>query len=238
MAVNTKGSCKICKGKHRKAIERKLISGSSISSIATQYNLSRTTINKHKKLHMASSMFKDIEEVRDALSLDVIKERVNNQSDQIEKLIAACDLWLQDPDDPTKYFVGLRSDEIEVSYNDIDDNGRRMAMKRKATLQELIERIEASDRFALVNIETNMTDPRILLLKAIKEQNATVASIAQMIRNQTDWMRQKEIMDKALKDVEKSGGTITIQEEIKEISKSVSVALEGSDDLCDLMGLD
>ncbi|RYG57149.1 hypothetical protein EON80_28595 [bacterium] len=146
-------------------------------------------------------------------------ERVNLLSD-------ACDDWLRDPDDPNRYFVGARSEDIKVVYEE-EKEGK--TIRKKAPLSELLARIEG--RYTITAVETKHADPRELLLKSYDRLESRLELVAKLLGMINDaptvnitinpqWLELRAVIVQSLKDypearlsvaaalVELEGGTI------------------------------
>ena len=58
----------------------------------------------------------------------------------VNKLFAACDDWLTDPEDPERYDLGPRAEELLVHCWRTGEDGERV--RAKAPLSELLRRVE------------------------------------------------------------------------------------------------
>lgn len=96
----------------------------------------------------------------------------------IEQLLEACEEWLQDPEDPEKFDLGPRADEIEVVYYVVEGKGREaQRRKKRSSLANLLARITEHDEqvyagatfdgFEVVN--SKQADPRSLLNQTARE---------------------------------------------------------------------
>ena len=63
---------------------------------------------------------------------------------RVNKLFEACDEWLTDPEDPERYDLGPRAEELLVHYWPTGADGRRV--RAKAPLSELLERLARPGR--------------------------------------------------------------------------------------------
>ena len=92
-------------------------------------------------------------------------------------LLDACDRWLRDPADPTRYDVGPRAEDVDVVYTELVGEER---VRRKASLGDLLERIEGSGRNVLYT-EAKHADPRELALKAVAPLRPLVELLAKLV---------------------------------------------------------
>lgn len=229
--------CKVCEHPKVDIINQQIISGDkSLSSLAKLYGMNRATLAKHRDNCLTGLMVKN-EATKTALTEDILLKQVQSYMELVRKMILACDEWLTDPEDPTKYFIGARGEEIDVVYQEINpDNGRVDAVQRKATLQLLLDKIESSDRYIIRGVTSNHSDPRDLLLKAITKLENTVSLIHKSTQNLAEWEFKKKAMLKADgQDVNE----ISFEKQVETITEKVTVAFgkSNSDNLCKKAGL-
>ena len=215
--------CKICDSNKVAQINQKLVNGDSIASISKLYGFARDTIKRHKKLCMGA-LLKQANDEKQLVGDSLIKQ-VESDIYMIHKLVKACDEWLTDPEDPSKYFLGPRGDEIEIIYQGKDPKtDRLLPTMRKASLQEMIDTVEKSDKFTIHNITHKHADPRELLLKAI----AKLEGIVKMILDTTMAEIENQHKRIALEKATEKGGVISFEKQISTISERVIIAMKGS----------
>ena len=228
-----KGSCKICNGKSAAAINTMMLNGDTIAKVHKMYGYARSTITKHRDSCMAG-MLQKVNAEKDLVGNSLIKQ-VEADITLVHKLVRACDAWLTDPDDPNKYFLGPRGEEIDITYQETDpETGRLEKMMKKASLQEMIHAIE-SKGFVIRNITTKQADPRELLLKSISKLEGIVKMILETTQNELENKFKKEAINKAAKE----GGSISIEKTISQITERVTIAMKSSnsEELCKLAEL-
>jgi hypothetical protein len=229
-----KYSCKTCAHKKVGEITQKLRSGGSLNSISNLYGISRSALKRHKEDCMSKLLATDTK-MKDALSGDALIDMVRSHIDIVQKMLNACDVYLTDPHNPEVYFLGAQAHEIEVVYNEIDEEGKILPTKEKAMLQDLLAEVEVKGQFIIKGYNTKHADPRDLLLKSATKLENTAKFIMESSRKLLEFEQVK----KALAEAEKSGGSVTIQEQVSSITKSVTIALKGSntEELSKLAGL-
>ena len=167
--------CTICKSKQRTEIERALVAGTPMPELAALYRVSEDALLRHRANHLPASMLKS-QEAKDTLhSIDVMQE-LQNCIERVNLLSDACDRWLRDPDDPSRYDVGPRAEDVKVSYEEL--SGERV-IRKKAPLSELLAKIEG--RFTTVTVETKHADPRELLLKSYDRLQGRLELVAKLL---------------------------------------------------------
>jgi hypothetical protein len=158
--------CTVCAHPQRPEIDRALLGdSSSYRDIAKQFSISPSAVDRHKKAHipMALAQAKAVQTEADAI--DVMAE-LHRCFVRVNLLFDACDRWLRDADDPTRYDIGPRAEELSVTYEDVveDLNGNPYTVRRKKKLSDLLLVIESETR-TITLVETKYADPRDLVLK-------------------------------------------------------------------------
>ncbi len=229
-----KGKCKICDSKKVSYINNKIVNGDSISSISRLYGFARDTIKKHKNVCI-SRLLQEVNEEKQLVGDSLVKQ-VEADIFMIHKMVRACDEWLTDPEDPTKYFLGPRGDEIEVVYQERDDEtARLLPAKQKASLQELINTVEKGGGYVVRGINNRAADPRELLLKSITKLEGIVKMILETTQNEIENKHKRAAIDKAASE----GSMISFEKQISQITERVTIAMKNSNsaELCKMAGL-
>ena len=82
---------------------------------------------------------------------------------RVNLILDACDDWLRDPEDPSRYYVGPRAEDVDVTYWELGSRGN--PVRRRAPLSTLLGRLQGGG----VNVsrwEFRHSDPRELFIKA------------------------------------------------------------------------
>jgi hypothetical protein len=228
-----KGKCKICDSKKASYINNKIVNGDSISSISKLYGFARDTIKRHKTLCI-SPLLKQSNDEKQLVGDSLVKQ-VEADIGMIHKLVRACDEWLTDPDDPSKYFIGARGNEIEVVYVELDpETNRYEKVPRKASLQELVDKAE-NGGVLIRSINIRAADPRELLLKSIAKLEGIVKMILETTQNEIENKHKRAVIDKAASE----GSMISFEKQISQITERVTFAMQRSNnnELCKMAGL-
>jgi hypothetical protein len=173
-------TCTVCTHAQRAEIDTALVNSESLRDIAGRFRVSRSALDRHRTDHLPEGLIKaqDAQESADAdrvmLELRRILERTN-------LLFDACDRWLRDPDDPTRYEIGPRAEDVKVTYTQKGDDGR--PVKRKKRLSELLKLAGLLDSSGLEVelIEVKHADPRELVLKAAAQSHSNIELLAELI---------------------------------------------------------
>lgn len=120
-------------------------------------------------------------------SIDVMEQLSLNVT-RANQLMDACDEWLRDAEDPTKYDIGPRGSEITVTYY-VESEGGKKREARKEPLDLLLSKLE---RFAQIagpttcaeigRVEYRHADPRELILKTQQETRQTVGMVIEAMQ--------------------------------------------------------
>ncbi len=165
-------TCTVCQHKQRTMIEKKFTQGVPANRIAEDFGVSTQALDRHVKQHLPPALAKAAEK-RDITTAGGILDELQSYIVYVKKLLAACDEYLKDPENPKKYNLGPRAEDIEVIYYEEDDKGRMR--KEKALLSELIR--EVPNVFA---VRYNCADPRELILKTSLTLNRQLELIARI----------------------------------------------------------
>jgi DNA-binding CsgD family transcriptional regulator len=165
-------------GKHpkRKEIEAHIISGQlSNSEIARRYGIHRESVARYRDnillpeiLSQQQIVAKErqnyVEEVqrKQITSAEQLFDMILIAVERMNKLSDACDEYLQDPDDPAKYFVGEREDEIQVIGQRVDEKGK--VYNVKSTLSDIMAQLSDAG-YRVSRMQSYKADPRVLLIK-------------------------------------------------------------------------
>ena len=229
-----KGACKICDSKNVAQINGMIRNGATTTIICKTYGLNYRTLKRHIDDHM-SQILKEDKKAKDLLVGDSLIKSVERNINCVEKLVAACDDYLTDPDDPTKYFIGARGDDIDVVYRESDPDGD--SRTRKAPLQSLMNAINDDGHYVVLNMSMSqkVADPRELLLKGIKE----LKDVVKMLLETTQYVLENEHKNKAISKAVEDGESITFEKEMQIMTERIIIARDksNSEELSELAGL-
>ena len=166
-------------------INNAIIRGTSYREIGEKYGLSKSTISNYVKGFLSQDVTKAQYE-RELRNGESVLAEINDIMKNLRKMVNACDEYLQDPDDPDKYYVGPRGEDIDVSYLDYTVIDEQHPVRMKKSLQELIEEVQTGKE--IINTQYKFRDPRQLLLdtaNAINKQLELLARIQGQIKDIT-----------------------------------------------------
>lgn len=193
-------------GRSRKVTDEQLRadmqSGLKAVQIATKYGVTEGAISRRlKRLDAATTAVAVApEESRRYVhrSIDAMGE-LTDSLHHVKKLMAACDEWLTDADDPEKYDIGPRSDEIHVTYYEVLTNDQRKKVKKP--LSELVRIVE--QRFEVDSVESKHADPRELILKTAQEVRATISTASELAQTILNIRAMNAFRDALLAEIAK-----------------------------------
>lgn len=205
------------RGRERKfsdtQLRRDLVAGMKPADIARKYEVSPAAVSRRmsnlEKTTVAANVapYESQRFVRH--QIDILGQLALNIS-RANLLMDACDDWLRDADDPDRYDLGARSDELEVTYEvEIEtEQGGYRTLKRKKKLSELMACLEGEDedgaRFCgWKHGEVKRADPRELILKTQQETRQTAALVADLITKLTNAQIMEDFRKAAIEEVRK-----------------------------------
>lgn len=176
--------------KHPKknAIIRDLVNQVPYTQIAGNYGMTVNAVQRYAtgklRMNAAKAMAKG---QYDGVAL---LARIEDTIVYVQKMYDACNEWLQDPDDHSKYNLDPRAYEHDVIYNWVLTNqeGNETRIRKKASLQELLERAMRDDE-EIIKVESKISDPRKLILETaqtLNKQLETLAKIAGVVQEVTN----------------------------------------------------
>jgi hypothetical protein len=170
--------CTVCTHPDRPAIDMMLVNGKSLRDIAGRFGTSKSALERHAGEHLPATLAKAHAANETAAALDVMAE-LRRCFERVNLLFDACDRWLRDADDPSRYDIGHRAAELLVTYLTAD-NETGKATTRKEPLSRLLERVEQLGITALT-VETKHADPRELVLKTADRLRAQTELLAKLM---------------------------------------------------------
>lgn len=167
----------------------------SYRNIAKRFDISASAVAKYKTTILPEKLSKAI-----AIKALDRKEAIENQCnetarEQLQKVMAlmykqlkACDEYLSDPQDPTRYEFGPRAWEIDVIY--LGPPNEKTGKRDRITepMQDLIERMEEGHNTTILGLNSKQADPRDVIIKTaavLTKQLEIVAKIDGIIQDTT-----------------------------------------------------
>ena len=176
--------------KHPKknAILRDLVNQVPYSQIAGKYGMTVNAVQRYATGKLRMSAAKAL--AKGNYSGEALLARIEDTIVYVSKMYEACNDWLQDPDDHSKYNLDPRAYEHDVIYNEVHctDDDKEYRIRKKANLQELLERAMRDDE-EIIKVESKISDPRKLILdtaQTLNKQLETLAKIAGVVQEVTN----------------------------------------------------
>ena len=188
-------TCTICAHDKRGEIEQALVANDSFRAIAERFGTSIGSLHRHKQKHLPALLAQaqqvcdreratalvvqaqDQQAKEDATAINVMQE-LRRCFERVNLLFDACDRWLRDPDDPTRYDIGPRAEDVAVIYWEPGPEDK--PVRKKAPLSVLMERITSSGR-VVDHWESRHADPRELVLKTSERLQSQIELLAKLL---------------------------------------------------------
>jgi len=192
--------CTVCDHPERTAIDRALVAGEVMRNVAERFAISFAALQRHKANHLPTVLadakqrqneardshvaavgvaVQERDKKEEAHALDVMEE-LGRCFQRVNLLFDACDRWLRDADDPTRYDIGPRAGDILVTYEEPGPNGK--PVRRKEALDRLLARVEAAgEGVAVDRWESKHADPRELVLKTAQQLTGQTQLLAKLL---------------------------------------------------------
>jgi hypothetical protein len=177
-AVKPGPRCSVCAHPSRAAIDQALVEGISAPKVAARYRrLSDDAIRRHAAAHVPAALAAAAADGYGQRAGETLAQ-LNRCLERVNLLFDACDRWLRDPDDPTRYDIGPRAEDLHVTYVEPDGDGK--PVRKKAKLSELLARLDGIAP-EIRMVETKHADPRELVLHTAKRLEAQTELLARII---------------------------------------------------------
>lgn len=191
-------SCTVCEHPQRTAIDKAIVGGEANRIIAKRCAISVAALQRHRANHLPEVLaeakqrraeshqshvvavgvaVQEHAAAEEAHALDVMDE-LTRCFQRVNLLFDACDRWLRDADDPTRYDIGPRAGDILVTYEQPGRDGK--PIRRKEALDRLLTRVEAAG-VALERWDTKYADPRELVLKTAQQLTGQTQLLAKLL---------------------------------------------------------
>ena len=169
-------TCTVCSHSQVDEINKALASGASYFSLATKYNVSEMALSRHAKNHLSKTLSK-AQEAQEIVQGDAVMDELKRCLERVNLLFDACDRWLRDAEDPSRYDLGPRADDVKVTYY---EPGQEAGRPKKAPISQLLARIEGAG-YQVESWESKHADPRELILKTANRLQGQVELLAKLM---------------------------------------------------------
>lgn len=146
----------------RRQIQQEMGQGISNRRIGEKYHIAESTVREYRKTRLPQVLAAH-EKARDLATAGGIIERVKDVLERMLKAADAADVWLTDPENPNKYTLDPRADEVMVVYYEKTPRGK--LIRHKARLQALLNRVSKGLNISVGEVYIKHADPRDILLK-------------------------------------------------------------------------
>lgn len=163
----------------KKQIIKALVKGDSYRNITERYGVSKAALSRYlnKQLLEKAAKAKEAQDLKDG---DLIVKEIQAIMDRCRKMYDACDEWLTDPNNPKKYYLGPRAEEVEVVYVDeVPDGDSTKTVRIKKQLYDMLREVHTG--VEVVSLKSKHADPRDLLLKTANTLNNQLELLSKII---------------------------------------------------------
>ena len=173
--------CSICVHEQREAIDQAIVKRESFRSVADLFAVSKTALmrhtnNRHINNHIVKAQEKSAEAQAVTQGINLLQQ-MERMAERANLLFDACDRWLRDADDPSRYDIGPRAEDVRITYTVRGEDGRPRT--KKEWMAELLGRLE-DNGIPVVSWETKRADPRELVLKAAAQLKSQLELFAKL----------------------------------------------------------
>jgi len=195
-----RSQAKIYKHPQREQIEKEIVDGVPYREISRRWGMSVHAVSMYANRRLRD-LLRHSEKAK-GWDGDRIISEIESALEKAQKMLDACDEWLTDPENPEKYNLDPRGDEIEVVYY-------YEGKKRKGRLQDVLDFL-ADNGVNPIEVKHKRADPRKLLLEAVERLGAQVERIARtrgdiadvtinLYQSQT-WIQFQQLVLESLRD--------------------------------------
>ena len=171
-----------------------IASGATYTAIARKIGCSVSSAKGYVFRNLMPLVCRDLTK-REEEGARKILARVERIAGRCEKMSDALDLWLTDPDNPDRYTMDPRTDELKCicTLQGTDSRGKPISRTATIPLDELMSQLEFTEYRGLSVIPEHLvwknTDPRKLMLdtaRALKELLELLAKITGELKESVD----------------------------------------------------
>src|SRR4051812_3064907 len=109
-AVKPGPRCTVCSHPKRAEIDRALVEGEPDTKVSASFRkLSDDAVRRHREAHLPARLAMAAE-VRETTAASETLLLLHRCLERVNLLFDACDRWLRDPEDPSRYDVGPRAE--------------------------------------------------------------------------------------------------------------------------------
>jgi hypothetical protein len=172
-------SCSVCAHQRRGEIDRILVSGAPLRETSAVFRVSEDALGRHKAAHLPATLLR-AQEATDLATAAGIAQALRTHLLRVQLLYDACDAWLRDPNDLSRYDIGPRAEDVRVTYSESGPDGK--PVRKRARLSELLARVETGRDLTVERGEYRHADPRELLLKTAGQLHSHLDLLTKLLQ--------------------------------------------------------
>jgi hypothetical protein len=193
------GSCLVCNHPNRDQIDAGLAKRLSIRGMSRTYGITHEAIARHRDNHLSQTIAQ-AQIFQDLATANGIGNHIESLLTNCIKLYAACNEWLTDPADPTKYNINPRAEDVDVIYYDVtpgeEEDDPPIVSKTRSTAKLSALLVKTGGLAQIVRWK--IADPRELLLKTAQTLNQQLELIARVRKV----INEKPIVQQTVNNIE------------------------------------
>ena len=183
MSHQVNGGCSVCKHPSVLVINKHLQAGRQYRWIEANYFVTRSSISRHKRGCLKLNHLEVMKSVRVDQQVDVYLELVE-QLNLLKRMRDAAEEYLTDPNDPMRFCMNPRADEITVIFYRFDNDPLTGEVKRtrhRAKLSELQGTIEEQHPgISVRGFSVKATDMRKYILDLVNSVDQCLTQFAKI----------------------------------------------------------
>src|SRR5690242_19426041 len=107
--------CTVCSHPKRESIDRDLIEGGSAVRVAAKFRaITEDAVTRHARKHLPQRLAKAAA-AKETVTADRALAQLEKCLNRVNLLMDACDEWLRDPENPERYYIGPRAEDVMVT---------------------------------------------------------------------------------------------------------------------------
>lgn len=177
-----KARCMICAHPCREQIEQAIYKRTPDTAITAHYGnvFNVSTLASHRRECIKHAIVAAEAAIRVDRGIDV-KEIVLENNSIFQRAKRACVRWLADVDNPEEFDLDPRATEIDIIYYDLGDlNKKGKPVRKKAPLQELLNKVEVGANYVVKSHYDKSIDIRRYVLEVLHEERGDLEFYAKL----------------------------------------------------------
>jgi hypothetical protein len=146
----------------RDQVIKALVAGTPQRTISDRFGIPKTSLQHYLAEHLAPQAAEAIVQRRLETGKDILDE-LDRIMGVMNRLYSAAEEYLQDPENPGKFYLGPRDWEVDVV---VQDRREKKPILRRVRLDDLLdEALKKHPQLALVSAHYHHSDPRDTIVK-------------------------------------------------------------------------